>query len=124
MKQRVSLGNNNQAIVVTNLEFDESGFAAGQKAGILPIDSEEHDPVEMLEAAAKFEWQLTGRANINGFYGVKKGRELTPAEVESQNITGRSITTKLESVTEDTSRDVIQRATNTPSRVAEPVLQK
>jgi hypothetical protein len=122
MKQRVSLGNSSQAIVITNLEFDEHGFATGQKAGILPIDSADHDPIEMLEHAAKFEWQLTGKANLQGFYGVKRGRELTPEEIATQTIANRSIMTKLTTTDEATSKDVIQRETNTPSRVGEPLV--
>lgn len=125
MKQRVSMGNGGQAIVVTNLHFDEEGFGIGQKAGILPIDAEA-DQTEMLEKAAGYEWELHGLKNIQGFYSVKKKRALTEEELSHQFVspTGRSITNEVveeETSSGDAKRDVTQE-TNSGSRINRPAL--
>lgn len=125
MKQRVSMGNGGQAIVVTNLEFDEEGFAVNQKAGILPIDSEV-DQAEMLEKAAGYEWELNGVKNIQGFYSVRKKRALTDDEKAKQIVspTGRSILNEV--IEEETASGAVRqdrtRSTNTGSRLNQPVL--
>lgn len=125
MKQRVSMGSGGQAIVVTNLEFDNEGFGTSQKAGILPIDAEA-DQAEMLEKAAGYEWELHGQKNIQGFYSVKKKRALNEEELSRQVVsaTGRSITNEVfeeEASTGDAKRDIRQE-TNTPSRANQPAL--
>lgn len=91
-RQKVSMGSTEQALVITDLSFDNEGFVSNQKAGILPFDPD-RDPTEMLDKAGKNEWELFGMKNIQGFHSVRKRRELTPEELRKQVITttGRSI---------------------------------
>lgn len=125
MKQRVSMGSGGQAIVITNLEFDDEGFGVNQKAGILPIDGA-IDPADMLMKAAKYEWELNGTRSLQGFYSVRKKRLLTEEELEKQMVSaaGRSVTNEVvddEVATDAVSREVIQE-TNTSSRINQPAL--
>lgn len=120
MKQRVSMGNAGQAIIITNLTFDEDGFVLEQKAGILPFDPDK-EPAEVLKKAATKEWELHGSKNIQGFYSVRKKRELTPEELAKQVIssTGRSVTNEVvESEVESLQLlNLMDVGTNTPSRI-------
>lgn len=113
------MGNTGQAIVITNTEFDQDGFAVAQKAGILPFDPV-LDQATMLEKAAKYEWKLEGMRNIQGFYSVIKSRELTPDELNKQIIssTGRSIVNEVDSKEVSTGEaGVLVHETNSPSRI-------
>lgn len=128
MKQRVSMGNGAQALVITNLEFDEDGFGTNQKAGILPIDMD-RDPAEMLEKAAQFEWELHGFKNIQGFYSVKKKRALNEEEKAKQVVsaTGRSIVNEVvaDEVATGQAASLIEHSSNTPSRTnQEPLISR
>lgn len=124
MKQRISMGSSEQALVITNLGFDEDGFAIDQKAGIVAFNPE-HDPGQVLAKAAAFEWELYGVRNLQGFYSVRKKRELTTEEKKSQTVssTGRSVSTELKA--EEIASGHAARPsemTNTPSRINQDAL--
>lgn len=117
MKQRLSLGNSSQAIVVTNMEFSDKGFAIGQKTALIPIDPDMNGE-EILAEAAKFEWEIFGEPNIQGFASAKVKREYSEEELASQTQHRRSILTTLAEVSEVQKKQVAEAGVNaTPSRV-------
>lgn len=120
LTQRVSLGSNGQAIVVSNSTFDADGFGDGQTAGLIQIQPG-RDPIEMWRKAANFKWDLSGNRSIQGFVSnVVKGRELTEEERSRQILSGRSITNILDA---DATDDVVHSGETSPaSRVAAPLV--
>jgi hypothetical protein len=119
MKQRLSLGSTGQAIVLSNQEFSEFGFALGQKTALIPIDPT-MDGTQVLTEAAKHKWEIYGQANLQGFASARVERPLTEDELASQIEVGRSIITDF-TPSEKESRDVIQSAPSTQSRVGAPL---
>lgn len=117
--QRVALGRNGQAIVVSHLTFDEDGFGNGQKTGILAI-SPNFSAEEMLKKAAKKQWNLTGLPNLGGFVACEKGRDLTEAELATAIAGSRSIQVQFQPENEEEMyADISHRSTNTPSQRGE-----
>ncbi len=68
--QRVSLGTTKQALVISDIVFDEDGFAAGQRSALVPIDPSK-DPEEMLAKAKLKQWEIYGEKNRAGLYEAR-----------------------------------------------------
>lgn len=121
MKQRLSLGNSSQAIVVTNMEFSPEGFATGQKTALIPIDPD-MDGEEILRNAAKHEWEIYGEANIQGFASARVKRAYTEDELATQTQHRRSILTNLGEGSDVQKKQVAEAGANaTPSRVGQSI---
>lgn len=126
MKQRVSMGNNGQALIITNLKFDKDGFVEDQKAAIVSIDPS-INPVEMLTNAGRHVWELFGSRNFAGFYEAKRKRVLNDEELAKQEVatSGRSIiNVVVDEEVESVQLMNLSSSTNTPSRLNQEALLK
>lgn len=114
--QRVSLGAQQQALIISHIGFDSDGFGSQTTQGIINIEPG-RDGEEMLVRAAQFEWKLSGTPNRqNNFVpNVKKGARLSDDVLATAERRASSISVELEvgdeeSEGEETSEEVVQKA--------------
>lgn len=67
VKIEISLSKKREHIVINAYTF-EDGLATETKTAIIKIDSENHDPEEILESAQAKSWKIVGEPDNQGFY--------------------------------------------------------
>jgi hypothetical protein len=97
VRRTVRLGSTKQALIISEEEFDEDGFSTGNViTGMLPINTDVNDPVEMLEKAKEKidQWEFTGEPDLRGFYRVVKvGKDVVlPTNSPTSNPISKEIT--------------------------------
>jgi hypothetical protein len=95
VQQRVSLGGQGTTLIVSHTIFDGDGFPVGTKTALVEI-SLGKDPIDMVQKAAKKEWNLFGTKNTGGFVQAIPVRDLSDEEIAGTKSAGRSYTALIE----------------------------
>lgn len=108
--QRVSLGNSNQALIVSHITFDEDGFGTTTAQGLINIEPGKNG-LEMLRKAAQSKWNLSGTPNrqSNFMPNVEKGEKLSDAVLATAKATANSISVEIP-LEDEVGADVLQSA--------------